>query len=96
MPKKRRSRGRGKGGKGRSELVQCSACGSLVPRDKVKRITSRVSFVDPQLARELRAKGAYLGGQQVVRNYCISCAIHHRVVKVRSRSERKPTATSTR
>ncbi len=89
MPQKRKSRGRSKGGKGRSELVQCSACGSLVPRDKVKRVTTRLSFVDPQLAKELRAKGAYLGSQQVVRNYCVSCAIYHRVVKVRSKQERR-------
>ncbi|MEM2530863.1 MAG: 30S ribosomal protein S26e, partial [Candidatus Bathyarchaeia archaeon] len=29
MPKKRKSRGRSKGGKGRSEVIQCSNCGML-------------------------------------------------------------------
>ncbi|MBS7609425.1 30S ribosomal protein S26e [Candidatus Bathyarchaeota archaeon] len=89
MPKKRKSGGRGGGGKGRSELVQCSACGALVPRDKVKRVTTNVSLLDPQLAKELRAQGAYIGSQKIVRNYCISCAIFHRIVKVRSKDERK-------
>ena len=40
MPKKRKSRGRSKGGKGRSELVHCSGCGCLVPRDKAKKVTT--------------------------------------------------------
>ncbi|HEX9261241.1 MAG TPA: 30S ribosomal protein S26e, partial [Candidatus Bathyarchaeia archaeon] len=36
MPFKRKSRGRSKGGKGSSSLVQCANCGSQVPRDKAK------------------------------------------------------------
>lgn len=89
MPQKRKSRGRAKGGKGRSEVVQCSMCGSLVPKDKAKRVTSFSSLVDPTLARELKARGAFISGQRVVKYYCISCAIHHRVVKVRQRTLRR-------
>ena len=89
MPKKRRSRGRSKGGKGRSELVQCANCGMLTPRDKVKRVTSWVSLVEPSLAKELRARGAYIARQRVMKNLCVSCAVHFGVSKVRSREERR-------
>jgi small subunit ribosomal protein S26e len=89
MPKKRRSRGRSKGGKGRSDLIQCSNCGMLVPRDKAKKVTTQVSLVDPVLAKELKAKGAYIATQKVVKYYCVSCAVHFGVVKVRAKEERK-------
>lgn len=89
MPKKRRSGGRSKGGKGKSNLVQCSSCGGLIPRDKAKRSTRWVSFVDRQLGRELRSQGAILPRQRATRYYCVSCAVHRRVVKVRSRDLRK-------
>lgn len=89
MTKKRKSRGRSKGGKGRSSLIQCSNCGMQVPRDKAKRSTHWVSLVDPALGRELRAKGAYIARQQVVKYYCVSCAVHFGVSKVRARDERR-------
>lgn len=90
MPKKRKSRGRNKGSKGRGDRVQCDQCGAWVPSDKVKKVTKYVSLVDHQLARELERKGAYIQRQLVTRNYCISCAIYGRVVKVRAESQRKP------
>ena len=37
MPLKRASRGRTKGGKGSSGVVQCTNCGQTVPKDKQKR-----------------------------------------------------------
>ena len=89
MPVKRKSRGRAKGSKGRSALVQCSQCGELVPRDKAKRETRRVSMVDPVLFRELRQKGAYIASAQQTKYYCVSCAVHRGVVKVRAREERR-------
>lgn len=89
MPKKRKSRGRSKGGKGRSELIHCSNCGMLVPRDKAKKVSTWVSLVEPSLAKELRAKGAYIAKQKVVKYYCVSCAVHFGVAKVRAKEERK-------
>lgn len=88
MPFKRKSRGRSKGSKGSSGLVQCANCGQLVPRDKAKKSTRRVSFVDPQLAKELRQKGTYLASWVDTKYYCISCAVHRGIVKVRAESER--------
>ena len=88
MPKKRKSRGRSKGGKGRSGLVQCSICGGLVPRDKAKKRTTYVSPVDATLARELRAKGTYIARTRVENWLCVSCAVHRGMVKVRAKVER--------
>ena len=89
MPKKRKSRGRSKGDKGKSGLVQCSICGKQVPRDKAKRMTRRVTLVDPTLARELRQKGTYLASRVETKYYCVSCAVHRGVARVRARDERK-------
>ncbi|MDH5390349.1 MAG: 30S ribosomal protein S26e [Candidatus Bathyarchaeota archaeon] len=89
MPVKRKSRGRAKGGKGRGSMVQCSSCGQLVPRDKAKRASRRISMVDSALYKELRQKGTYISSRTETRYYCVSCAVHRGVVKVRSKDERK-------
>jgi small subunit ribosomal protein S26e len=89
MPKKRASRGRSKGGKGSSGVVHCSQCGALVPRDKAKKVTGRITLVEPALAKELRAAGAYIPLSTDVKFYCVSCAVHRGIVKVRSESERR-------
>ena len=60
MPSKRASRGRRKGGKGSSGTIQCVNCAGTVPKDKAKKVTSRLSLVEHQLAKELRAQGAYI------------------------------------
>jgi len=89
MPKKRKNRGRGKGGKGREAIVQCDLCGALLPRSKAKKITKRLSFLDPQLERELRSKGTQILSYSITRYVCIRCAVHYGIVKIRSREERK-------
>ena len=89
MTKKRKSRGRAKGGKGSSAVVSCSNCGSHVPRDKAKKVTTRLSLVEPQLARELRAAGAYIASPTTVKYYCVSCAVHYGIVNVRAKAERR-------
>ncbi|MGA3109288.1 MAG: 30S ribosomal protein S26e [Candidatus Bathyarchaeia archaeon] len=88
MTKKRKSRGRSKGGKGRGVMIQCTNCGRPVPRDKAKRATQWVSLVEPSLARELRAHGTYIQRQKVMKFYCVSCAVHFGLSKVRSEDER--------
>lgn len=89
MPKKRKSGGRGKGGKGRGKSVQCSSCGRLVAEDKCKKVTRRVSFIEPTLARELRAKGAYIPEHTEIKYYCISCASHRGIASPRQKEKRK-------
>ncbi|MFQ6095062.1 MAG: 30S ribosomal protein S26e [Candidatus Bathyarchaeia archaeon] len=89
MPSKRKSRGRSKGRKGKSSMVQCSMCGEIVPRDKAKRFTRRISVIDPILAKELRQKGTYISTRTETKYYCVSCAVHRGIVKVRSKESRK-------
>ena len=89
MPVKRKSRGRSKGSKGKGALVQCQGCGQQVPRDKAKRVSRRISLVDSLLYKELKQKGTYISSATETRYYCISCAVHRGVVKVRSKNERR-------
>lgn len=89
MPVKRKSRGRSKGSKGKSGFVQCSMCGQLVPRDKAKKASRRVSLVDSALFKELRQKGTYVASRTDTKYYCVSCAVHRGIVKVRARGERR-------
>lgn len=80
--------GRSKGGKGRASYVQCGQCGQLIPRDKAKKVTRYTSLVDRTLARELRGKGTIISSPRVSKYYCISCAVHRGIVKVRSKNAR--------
>jgi small subunit ribosomal protein S26e len=89
LPFKRKSRGRSKGGKGSSGVVQCASCGAMVPRDKAKKSTRRLSFVDAALAKELRQKGTYIAAPMDTKYYCVSCAVHRGIVKVRAEKERR-------
>ena len=89
MPFKRASRGRRKGGKGSSDRIQCTNCGATVPRDKAKKITSRLNLVEHSLAKELRAQGTYIASPTVLNWYCISCAIHFGILKIRSAASRR-------
>ena len=82
-------RGRTKGGKGSSGTVHCSQCGAMVPRDKAKKITGRITLVEPTFTKELRAQGAYISPATDVKFYCVSCAVHRGIVKVRSEVERR-------
>ena len=70
-------------------MVQCSMCGQLVPSDKAKKFTRRISLLDPALAKELRQKGTYVSSRIETKVYCVSCAVHRGVVKVRSKETRR-------
>ena len=87
LAKKRKSGGRSKSGK--TGVVQCSKCGSLVPADKAKKYTKRVSVVDPQLARELRQQGSFIQTRKLTQYYCVSCAVHTGRVQIRQASDRR-------
>jgi small subunit ribosomal protein S26e len=41
------------------------------------------------LARELRAAGAYIASPKMIKNYCVSCAVHYGYVKVRAKNDRR-------
>ena len=91
MAKKRKNRGRssGRGKKGRNEYVRCSNCGRLIPVDKAIKREVVVSAVPKALAKELEKEGAFVPVKREVRYYCVSCAVHFGIAKIRSREERK-------
>ena len=51
MTKKRKSGGRAGGSKGSTGSISCSNCGTLVPKDKAKKKTGRITLVEPTLAK---------------------------------------------
>jgi len=89
MAKKRKSGGRKKGQSGKGKSVQCSKCGRITPRDKAKKFTKQVSIVEYQIAKEIRAQGGFVQTKTIMAYYCVSCAIHSRKIKIRSKDERK-------
>ena len=92
MPSKRRNNGRSKKNKGHSSVVNCLNCGRIYQKDKaIKRFQMR-NIVDGSSKRDIKDNYAYdessfqLPKIYVKNQYCVSCAIHARVVRVRSQT----------
>jgi len=93
MPKKRRNNGRNKSNRGHVKPIVCSNCGRRCPKDKaVKRFTIK-DIVDASSKKDLeeqRAFETYIVPKLYIKmQYCIACAIHSRIVKVRSVEDRR-------
>ncbi len=95
MPSKRRNNGRNKKNKGHSDTVRCTNCGRCVSKDKaIKRFQQR-NMVDASSKRDIQENYAYNSQDfqmpkiYVKLSYCVSCAIHARIVRVRSVADRK-------
>jgi small subunit ribosomal protein S26e len=91
MPSKRRNNGRGKKNKGHSNVVRCINCAKCVPKDKaISRFQAR-NLVDGSSRRDIKENSAYdqsifqMPKIYVKQSYCISCGIHARVVRARSK-----------
>ena len=95
MPSKRRNNGRSKNNKGHSNVINCTNCARIFPKDKaIKRFQMR-NMVDGSSKRDIKENFAYdVADFQIPKiyvklAYCVSCAIHARIVRVRSVSSRK-------
>ena len=93
MPFKRRNGGRNKMNRGHTAPVNCTNCHRLVPKDKaIKRYTVR-DIVDASSRRDIKEAMAFenyvIPKLYIKLEYCVSCAIHARIVKVRSTEDKR-------
>eukprot|EP01084_Bolivina_argentea_P270368 459695_1 len=93
MPKKRKNGGKNRHNRGIVGFVRCDVSGRAVPKDKaIKRFMVR-NMVDASGQKDLK-DASYYDRYQVPKMYykacyCISAAIHQRIVRPRNREERK-------
>merc|ERR1711988_71082 len=93
MTKKRRNNGRNKKNRGHVKRVVCCLSGKHIPKDKsVKRFVVR-NIVESSAMRDIRDASVYenyvLPKVYYKQYYSIEAAIHHRVVRVRSKEARR-------
>jgi small subunit ribosomal protein S26e len=97
MPKKRRNNGRNKNHKGHSDPIHCENCFRLCPKDKaIKRFLIK-NMVDGSSKRDIEEVSIYNEGDEkyqmpklyIKNQYCVSCGIHARIVRVRSTVDRR-------
>jgi len=95
MPKKRRNNGRNKNNKGNSIGVHCNNCTRLCPKDKaIKRFIIK-NMVDSSSKKDIEDASAYNEENSampklfVKNQWCVACAIHARIVRVRSTEDKR-------
>jgi small subunit ribosomal protein S26e len=95
MPKKRRNNGRNKANKGNSLKINCCNCTRYCPKDKaIKRFIIK-NMVDGSSKRDIEEASAYNEENAAMpklflkNEWCIACAIHARIVRVRTTEDKR-------
>mmetsp|Transcript_7002 Transcript_7002/g.21311 ORF Transcript_7002/g.21311 Transcript_7002/m.21311 type:complete len:132 (+) Transcript_7002:82-477(+) len=97
MTVKRRNHGRNRHGRNHTRLVNCDGCGCKPAKDKaIKRFTVR-NVVDKSAKRDFDVATAIEHYEvpkfHIKLHYCVSCAVHRKTVRPRSKDKRKVRST---
>ncbi|KNC54623.1 30S ribosomal protein S26e [Thecamonas trahens ATCC 50062] len=93
MTVKRRNHGKNRKGRGSVPFVRCTNCSRAVPKDKcVRRMLVR-NMIESAGQRDIIEASVYdvfvIPKMYIKLTYCISCALHARVVRARPAKDRK-------